>query len=80
MRLYTKEERDQAGQAIELIRRTILSFPPDNLEDSWDEASELLAKAQESLIKNHFYSEEFDPTLAAYWREKTIDVPTHANR
>ena len=66
MRLNSIEERDQAGQVIELIRRTILSFRPDMPEDDWAEAYELLVKAQESLIKNHFYSEKFDPKLAAY--------------
>lgn len=30
------------------------------------EAHELLLKAQEGLIKNHFYSEKFDLKLAAY--------------
>ena len=66
MRLNSIEERDQAGQALELIKRTIMSFLPDSPEDDWMEAYELLDKAQESLIKNHFYSENFDPTLAAY--------------
>lgn len=66
MRLNSIEERDQDGQAIELIRRTILSFRPDMPEDDWTEAYELLVKTQESLIKNHFYSEKFDPKLAAF--------------
>lgn len=66
MRLNSIEERDQAGQVIELVRRIILSFRPDMPEDYWKEAYELLVKAQESLIKNHFYSEKFDPKLAAF--------------
>lgn len=53
-------------QVIELITRTIFSFRPDRPEEDWIEAYELLVKAQESLIKNHFYSEKFDPKLAAY--------------
>ncbi len=66
MRLNSIEERDQAGQVIELITTTILSFRPDRPEDDLMEAHELLLKAQEGLIKNHFYSEKFDLKLAAY--------------
>lgn len=68
MRLYSKEERDDAGLAVELIIRTLLSFPADDRGDqpAWDEAYRCLQRAQDLLKESGFYSDEFDPTLAAY--------------
>jgi hypothetical protein len=68
MRLYSKEERDNAGFALELILRTLLSFPADNpdAQPAQNEALRCLQKAQELLKESGFYSEEFDPSLAAY--------------
>lgn len=67
MRLQSKEERDSAGFAVELIRRTIMSHPPhDGWNDEWMEALESLSKAQEILERTGFYSEDYEPTLASY--------------
>lgn len=68
MRLYSKEERDNAGFAIELNKRTLLSFPADSPDNQavQDKAHKYLIKAQELLIESGFYSDEFDPSLAAY--------------
>ena len=67
MRLQSKDERDSAGFAVELIRRTIMSHPPyDGWNDEWTEALESLSKAQEILQRTGFYSDDYEPTLAAY--------------
>ena len=67
MRLNSKKERDSAGFALELIRRTIMSHPPyDGWSDEWMNALDHLNKAQEILLQTGFYSDSFDPVLAAY--------------
>mgnify|MGYP006277775269 CR=1 FL=1 len=69
MRLHGMQERDRAGFGVELIKRTILSHPPfekDGWSEEWMTALEHLSKAQEILQRTKFYSDEFDPGLAAY--------------
>ena len=67
MRLNSKEQRDEAGFAIELVRRTIMSHPPyDGWSDEWREALQHLTQAQEILKRTGFYTDDYDPTLAAY--------------
>jgi hypothetical protein len=66
MRLASKEERDQAGFALELIRRTILSHSPHSHTKQWKEAQKLLGEAQQILIETGFYSDDFNPSLASY--------------
>jgi hypothetical protein len=67
MRLNGKKERDQAGFAIELVCRTIMSHPPHGeWSDEWMEALKHLRQAQEILERTGFYSDGYDPKLAAY--------------
>jgi hypothetical protein len=67
MRLNLKSERDSAGYAVELIRRTIMSHPPyDGWSEEWMSALDHLTKAQEILSRTGFYSGGYDPNLAAY--------------
>ena len=66
MRLNSQEQRDQAGFAIELIKRTVMSHPPCEAWNDWMKAVRLLDEAQEILIKTSFYSKEFDPKDASY--------------
>lgn len=68
MRLNSLEQRDQAGLAVQLIIRTTMSFRAENSanQKAWDDARKKLQEAQELLIESGFYSEDFDPTLAAY--------------
>lgn len=66
MRLNSLDERDQAGFALELIRRTILSTRPDETNKKWKEAYKKLGEAQQILMDSGFYSPEFDPGLASY--------------
>ncbi len=66
MRLNSSQERDDAGFAIELIRRTILSHSPHGHTQQWKEAQRLLGEAQQILIETGFYSDDFNPSLASY--------------
>ena len=67
MRLHGKQQRDEAGFAIELVCRTIMSHPPnDGWSDEWMNALDYLKKGQEILRKTSFYSDDFDPNIAAY--------------
>lgn len=67
MRLNSKEQRDKAGFAIELVRRAIMSHPPyDGWSDEWKEALQHLTQAQEILKRTGFYTDDYDPTLAGY--------------
>lgn len=67
MRLHGKRQRDEAGFAIELVCRTIMSHPPcDGWSDEWMDALDYLKKGQEILKRTGFYSDDYDPKLAAY--------------
>jgi hypothetical protein len=67
MKLYGERQRDEAGFAIELVCRTIMSHPPyDGWSDEWMDALTHLKQAQEILLRTGFYSDKFDPKLAAY--------------
>ena len=63
MKLHGKQQRDDAGFAIELVRRTIMSHPP---HEEWEKALYHLNQAQDILKRTGFYSDDFDPRTAAY--------------
>jgi len=68
MRLTSFEQRDQAGFAVQLIIRTTMSYRAEDSkkQKDWDVARKKLQEAQELLTQSGFYSEDFDPSLAAY--------------
>lgn len=66
MRLHGMKQRDDAGFAIQLVIRTIMSHPPDKNKEDWMKAYRLLQEAQNILVETGFYSDDFDPRLAAY--------------
>ena len=66
MRLHGKKQRDDAGLAIQLVIRTIMSHQPDKNKEVWMKAFRLLQEAQNILVETGFYSDDFDPRLAAY--------------
>jgi len=66
MRLNSKQQNDEAGFAIQLVIRTIMSHSPHEHTEEWMKAYGLLQEAQNILIKTGFYSEKFDPGLASY--------------
>ena len=66
MRLNSKQQNDEAGFAIELVIRTIMSHSPHEHTEDWKKAYRLLQEAQNILVATGFYSEEFDPKLSAY--------------
>jgi hypothetical protein len=61
-----QQERDNAGFAIELIKRTIMSTSPQQTSPEWKKALVMLDDAQKILMETGFYSEGFDPSLATY--------------
>ena len=66
MRLQSKDERDSAGFAIELVCRTIMSHPPrDGWNDEWIEALESLSTADPSggaiVVVGRIFAKELDP-------------------
>lgn len=67
-RLNSLKQRDEGGLAVQLIIRTTISFRAENPvnQKAWDDAREKLQEAQELLMRSGFYSEGFDPTIAAY--------------
>jgi len=66
MRLHGMKQRDDAGFAIQLVIRTIMSSSPDKNKQDWMKAYQLLQEAQDILVRTGFYSDDFDPSLAAY--------------
>ena len=67
VRLHGKKQRDEAGFAVELVCRTIMSHPPyDGWSEEWMDALKHLRQAQEILERTGFYSDDYDPNLAAY--------------
>ena len=66
MRLHGKEQRDEAGFAVQVICQTIRSQGAHEHSKEWREALVALRKAQKILIDTGFYSDKFDPSLAAY--------------
>ena len=66
MRLHGMKQRDDAGLAIQLVIRTIMSHSPDKNKQDWMKAYRLLQEAQDILVQTGFYSGDFDPSRAAY--------------
>jgi len=68
VKLHGKKQRDEAGFAIELVRRTIMSASPheEGWSKEWMDALKHLSQAQEILQRTGFYSDDYNPTLAAY--------------
>ncbi len=66
MRLNSKQQNDEAGFAIQLVIRTIMSHSPHEHTEEWIKAYKLLEEAQSILVSTGFYSDDFNPNLAAY--------------